>query len=104
MRKRGRSDDNQEEIARVLRLYPNISVAVTSAIGGGFPDIVVGFREKNYLFEIKNPKQVPSKRKLTQQEADFSQSWSGQWAVAESVSDILTAIGFKRKENPSCVN
>ncbi len=104
MRKRGRSDANQEEIVRILRLYPNISVAVTSAIGEGFPDIVVGFKGKNYLFEIKDPNQPPSKRRLTEQEYNFHRRWQGQCVIAETVRDILVTIKLARKENPSCVN
>jgi len=94
MRKRGRTDANQEEIVKVLRLYPNISIAVTSAVGSGFPDISVGFKGKNYLFEIKDPNQPPSQKKLTKAEQNFHINWQGQCAIAETVTEILEIIDF----------
>lgn len=98
MRSRGRVDANQEEIVKILRLYPQISVAVTSAIGNGFPDIVCGIKGRNYFFEIKDPNQPPSKRVLTEDEQKFQDNWQGQVQTVETVVEILDAINFKRRE------
>ena len=50
-----RIDANQPEIVDGLRRI-GATVRSTATIGIGFPDICVGFRGKNYLFEIKDGK------------------------------------------------
>lgn len=69
------------------------SVSVTSAVGKGFPDIVVGYRGKNYLMEIKDGAKPPSKRKLTKPEQEFMDRWRGDYRVVESTDDALETIG-----------
>ena len=49
MRKRAKSDDNQKQLVKTLRGIPGVSVSITSALGDGFPDIVVGYKKQNYL-------------------------------------------------------
>lgn len=48
MRRRARVDDNQAEIVKVLRQL-GATVRPTHTVGDGFPDLVVGWRGKNYL-------------------------------------------------------
>lgn len=91
MRKRARGDANQTEIVSGLRRI-GASVAITSQLGDGFTDLVVGWRGLNFLFEVKNPAQPPSKRKLTDDEQDFHDSWRGQVHVVESVEDALAIM------------
>ena len=81
-------DANQPKLVEDLRAL-GYSVAVTSSLGGGFPDIVVGVRGRNFLFEIKDPEKVPSKRKLTQDEADFHYGWKGQVCTITTVGGAL---------------
>lgn len=94
MRKYGRVDANQKKITEQLRSC-GFSVAVTSSMGKGFPDLVVGAKNNNYLFEIKDPNQPPSKRLLTMEEHLFKQSWKGQYDVIETIDDILKIIDKK---------
>lgn len=90
----GRTDANQTEIVTGLRKSNlAISVAITSGLGGGFGDIVVGFRGKNYIIEIKDGSKPPSKRKLTKAEKDFHDGWRGQVDVAKSLDDVLAIVG-----------
>jgi len=86
-----RIDANQNEIVRMLRLM-GYSVAVTSACGKGFPDIVVGRSGKNYLFEIKDGNKVPSKQKLTAAEQQFSDSWKGQYDIITCLDDAVKIL------------
>ena len=46
-----------------IRQIPLASVFSTHEIGKGFPDIVVGYRGINYLFEIKDENNEKSKDK-----------------------------------------
>ena len=94
MRTRGRIDGNQNSIVRDLR-DAGLSVAITSALGNGFPDIAVGFRGRNWLFEIKDPSKVPSARKLTSAEATFAGLWRGQVHTIETSEQVLAIVGLK---------
>jgi hypothetical protein len=91
MRLRGRTDANQSSIVRDLRKL-GASVAITSSLGTGYPDILVGFRGANYWFELKDPNQPPSKRALTDAEKDFHLAWSGQVHKVESVEDCMDVM------------
>ena len=71
-----RTDRNHQEIAEVFR-KAGFSVADTSRLGGGFPDLVVGIAGRNYLIEVKDGTLVPSRRKLTDDEAAFVSAWRG---------------------------
>ena len=93
MRRAAKVDGNQSEIVRYLRAM-GASVYPTHVVGGGFPDIVVGYRGVNYLFEIKDPSQPPSRRKLTPEELAFHDGWGGQVAVVETVEDCVRVMGL----------
>lgn len=90
MRRSARVDANQSHLVAALRSFA--SVAVTSAVGKGFPDIVVGYRGRNYLFEIKDPKKPPSARRLTEHESDWHRLWLGQVHVVETLDDCLRVM------------
>ena len=51
-----RTDANHKQIIDQIRQISFTSVFSTHELGKGFPDIVVGFRGINYLFEIKDGK------------------------------------------------
>jgi hypothetical protein len=87
-------DTNQREIVTSLRKIAGVSVFSTHAIGKGFADIAVGYKGKNYLFEIKDGERPPSQRKLTPDEIKFFDSWTGQIDVALCLNDILKKIGI----------
>jgi hypothetical protein len=85
-------DSNQTEIVKGLRAV-GATVRSTAAIGKGFPDIAVGYRRQNFLFEIKDGARCPSERKLTIAEEDFHEGWRGQVDVINSLDEALKAIG-----------
>jgi len=88
--KRHRSDKNQAEIVALLRQV-GILVAVTSQVGNGFPDIVVGFQGKVYLIELKSPGELDN---LTPAEESFRETWDdGYIYYAESFADVIKIIG-----------
>lgn len=87
-----RADRNQPELVEILRKIPGISVAHTHIVGDGFGDLVIGWKGKNFLIEVKDPKQPPSRRKLTRDEKKFHEQWKGQIAVAETLEQILNII------------
>lgn len=65
-----RTDGNHAAIRDELRRL-GLSVTDTSHVGGGFPDLVVSLGLEVVFVEIKDPKQPPSKRVLTEKEQAF---------------------------------
>lgn len=86
-----RVDRNQKFIVQALRKI-GATVWHTHEAGKGAPDIVVGFRRRNYLFEIKDPEKPPSKRRLTEDERCFHYGWQGQVDVIHSFEEALEVM------------
>jgi hypothetical protein len=91
MRRAARVDDNQAEIVAALRAI-GASVQPLHTIGQGCPDILVGLSGRNVLFELKNPNQVPSKRKLTDDEAIWFGNWRGEAYVIETADEAISIL------------
>jgi hypothetical protein len=68
------------------------AVQSIAPIGGGCPDLLVGFRDRNYVLEIKMP---GSERRLTEKERVWIRNWRGQVNVVTSVEDALAVIGAR---------
>ena len=86
-----RVDANQKEIVSGLRKY-GVSVTPTHMVGNGFVDLVCGWRGRNYLFEIKDQKKVPSARALTPAESEWHSQWRGEAHIIESLEQALGVI------------
>jgi hypothetical protein len=91
MRLAARVDGNQVAIIAALRAA-GASVAILSGVGGGVPDLLVGWRGANILLEIKNP--TGRGNKLTPAESEFVESWRGQVAIVEDISSALALLGY----------
>lgn len=70
------------------------TVADTHGVGGGFPDMVVGYCGQNFLVEIKDGSRYASERKLRDGQLLFMNTWRGQYVVIDSID---AAIGFLNK-------
>ena len=92
MRAYGRVDANQTKLVKQLRQIPGCSVAATSSMSHGFPDLVVGYQGRTYCFEVKDPDKPPSARKLTTDEIVFRAAWRGHYAVVETIEDCLSQM------------
>lgn len=91
MRRAAKIDENQPEIVDALRAM-GCSVTILSAVGNGCPDILVGFRGINLLFEIKDGKKPKSKRQLTSDQVKWHTAWNGKVYIVESVEQAITII------------
>ncbi len=91
MRRAARVDRNQPEIVRALRDI-GATVQHIHMIGGGCPDILVGYRGTSYVFEIKDSAKPPSKRRLTPMEAKWHDNWRGQVAIVTSIDEAIKAV------------
>jgi hypothetical protein len=93
MRRAAKVDANQTEIVDALRTV-GASVHSLSAVGGGIPDLLVGFRMVTYLLEVKDGKKKPSARELTPDQVRFHADWfGGACVVVNSVPEALAAVG-----------
>jgi len=77
-----RIDLTQNDIVKYFRSR-GCSVAVTSSLGNGFPDLVVSWGlDRNYLIEVKTGNQD-----LTTKEQGFMEHWAGQYCIIRSVEE-----------------
>ena len=72
------------------------SVLHLHQLGQGVPDLLVGFRGREYLLELKDGSKPPSKRKLTPDEEAWHDEWRGSVYVVNDVDEALEAIGATR--------
>lgn len=86
-------DTNQNLIVKQLRKC-GVSVAITSMVGKGFPDIICGLRGRNYLIELKDGAKSASRKKLTADEKEFHDAWQGQVNKCETFDEITAIIGL----------
>ena len=67
-------------------------VAITSGVGHGFPDLVVGVsvedEARTLLMEVKRPGE-----RLTPDEARWHDAWQGHVVIVYSIDDALRAVG-----------
>lgn len=94
-----RVDANQSSIVEALRKIPGVSAQSTHMVGDGFTDIIVGYKKINYIFELKNPKRPPCRRKLREKQKQFHAEWKGQVDTVMTLYDIIEIIK-KNGEKP----
>jgi hypothetical protein len=87
-----RTDNNQAEIVRTLKAV-GATVLDLSMVGGGCPDLLVGFCGEDHKIEIKNP---DARGKLRTSQIIFQEFWKGKPVkVVETPEQALNAIGVK---------
>lgn len=74
MRRAAKIDANQRQIIDALRKC-GATVQPLHTVGAGVPDLLVGYRGRTALVEVKDGSLPPSKRRLTPDQ----QTWHGQW-------------------------
>ena len=84
----GRVDKNQQQIVSALRKL-GCSVAITSDVGVGFPDLVIGLNGVNFMVELKS-----EGGKLRESQVKFHKKWQGQIATCWNLEEVLKVIGY----------
>jgi hypothetical protein len=83
-----RADANMKDIVEALRVV-GATVRSLHRVGGGVPDLLVGYRSQNYLLECKAEDGT-----LTPQQIDFGLTWKGRpMSIVHSEEEALKAIG-----------
>lgn len=88
MRRAAKIDSNQHEIIDVFKRY-GFSVLMLHQLGHGCPDILIGKHKQNTLVEIKDGNKSKSKRKLTEDQQVFHETWKGSVYVVESIQQAI---------------
>lgn len=94
-----KKDGNHNAICGYWRSV-GASVHETHMLGEGFPDAVVGWKDKDgvprtYLAEIKDGSLPPSRRALTPSEQKWHDNWQGHKCIIETMEDAMRLLGFE---------
>ena len=97
-------DRNQDDIVNALE---NIGCSVVDLSGTpkrartkGLPDLLVGWRGKNYLMEVKALKETNKRGRLRESQYEFFAKWKGQCCVIRSLEDALRELGLTLQQQP----
>ena len=85
-----RTDKNQTEIVQALRQV-GASVQSLAKVGDGCPDLLVAYRDRHYVMEVKT-----AKGKVRPQQISWCDEWVGTVHLVRSVDEALKAIGASR--------
>ena len=96
MRRRAKLDANHKEVVEWIRRM-GATVQSLAEVGNGCPDILVGFRGKNLLMEIKDGNAKPSEQKLTDDQKAWHAGWLGRVYTVHSAADAQIVL-----ERESC--
>jgi Holliday junction resolvase len=77
-------DENEIEIVNALRA---VGASVTHLSSKGIPDLLVSFRNKLYLMEVKKPK-----AKLTPDQIKFHENWNGDIHIVRTVQEAIEIL------------
>ena len=93
MRRAARTDANQQAVIDALRQV-GATVHSLASIGNGCPDLLVGFRERTFLMEVKDGSKPPSEKRLTPDQVVWHNKWTGgSLSVVYSPENALKVIG-----------
>ena len=96
MRWARRADENQPEIVAALRRI-GATVTPLHTLGSGVADLLVSFRQRWFLLEIKNPAKPKADRELT---PDQKRWIAEQKAPVYVVTSPLEAVEFLQGVRP----
>ena len=89
----GRVDANQAAIVKALRQV-GATVQSLADVGGGVPDLLVGYRYRNFLLEVKDGNKPPSRQKLRETQKRWHALWKGDVSVVTTANEALEVLGF----------
>lgn len=96
MRRAARIDVNQPDVVEALRAA-GATVQPLHTVGQGCPDLLVGWRGLNLLFEVKDGEKPPSARKLTEDEARWASDWRGIVHIVTSAAEAVGLLNILRR-------
>jgi hypothetical protein len=82
MRRAARTDNNQHELVEALKKIGARCYYIKEPV-----DLVVGFRGRSILLEVKQPGKAPSK-----EQREFIESWPGEIHVCHTIDEAISAV------------
>ena len=93
MRRAARVDANQAAVVSALRAA-GARVLSLAKVGDGVPDLLVGYRGRLMLLEVKDGAKRPSKQRKTALQAQFFEEWAGMpVSLVDGPEAALRALG-----------
>ena len=90
MRRAARRDDNEQSIIKAMR---EAGAYVKVVNDEGLFDLLVSYRGKTLLLEVKDGAKPPSARRLTDAEAKFHNEWPGEnLHIVNSVEEAVALL------------
>lgn len=91
MRRAARTDQNHTEVVAALR-KAGATVQSLAPIGSGCPDLLVGYKGKTLLYEVKDGRKSPSAIQLTEDQVKWRTRWTGGplWVVYSAEQAVRT--------------
>ena len=93
MRRAAKIDANQTAIVEALRAV-GCSVQSLAELGGGVPDLLIGYKHQNILIEVKDSAQPLSKRKFTPDQKKWHAAWKGRAHLVETIEQAMLVVGI----------
>ena len=87
MRHAARTDDNQHELIEALK-----KIGAKCYFIGKPVDLLVGFRGRNSLIEVKRPDKRGQQSKITQEQKDFIATWPGEVHICHTIDEAIAAV------------
>lgn len=81
-----KTDRNQAEIVHAIRQL-GATVQSLAPVGKGVPDLLVGYRGVNFLFEVKG-----QNGKLTEPQVKWHGEWQGKVYIVRTIEDAITIL------------
>lgn len=87
MRRAARTDHNQHELVEALK-----KIGAKCYFIGKPVDLLVGFRGRNSLLEVKRPDKRGQPSAITQAQRNFIETWPGDVHIVYSIEEAVSAI------------
>lgn len=91
MRYASNVDANQGDIVDALRAI-GATVELLHRVGGGVPDLLVGYRGTNHCLEVKDGSKAPSDRRLTPDQIRWHGAWRGRVHVVINTDEAIAVV------------
>lgn len=86
-----RADGNQPQIIEAMRSIGAV-VQPLHTVGGGVPDLLVAFRNRTLVMEIKDPTKPKADRQLTPAQQKWHAMWTGEKHVVETAEQAIEIL------------
>jgi Holliday junction resolvase len=93
VRRAAKVDANQDSVVSALRAA-GATVQSLAAVGKGVPDLLVGYKGKTLLMEVKDGRKPLSAQRLTEDQLTWHGNWKGgALSVVDGPEAALRMIG-----------